>query len=313
MNYQNKILLRSLIVLMLLIGALYWVLAGNRGVLHIAGVEGPYSLVVREFRVFQCEQDECQFSLPMGKQTVCITKSGYYELCTELPIPWRRTLRFAPVLERIPTLVEDTTLFSIEPNIEIIRRDPLRILTDQGNEYFYDFIAGQLYKGTPGDEQDDALVAAFYQLENIRLAALGENIIVHTDQEVFLIDTGMNARQRIFTGESVQVKALDANTLAISDTERLVLFSPSTGRLTSLPFQTPVEWLALCTEDTLSFAAYTKTDTNIRFATFLIDSGIEREIMTAKVNDPYFSLQCVYEPNALGLTFEDGKRFLLRY
>ncbi len=312
MTYQNKNLLKVFALLLLMTAALYWVFAGNRGHVIIETIKSPYTLVIKDFRKFDCFDDACQFDIPFGKQQVCVQKAGFFESCQTITVPWRKQISFEPTLQRVPRLHVDKTPISIENDTAAINRDPLRTLTESGTQYFWQNSAGALMRGSPDMPESAELVTTFSQLPVTQIMAFGNDILVITAKEVFLVDPTAASRQRIFVGIDIAAKPLDDKIIALADANNLYLYNAVTKQQTKLPFFTPPAWLTTCDGNAL-VGAITETETNIRFFGFETATATENIITTAKLTDQIVSLTCANEPNAVALELESGKRVLLRY
>lgn len=313
MTYQTKNLLRILLLLLFLIGVFGWLLYGNRGYVVINNLKSPYTLVVPEYRQFVCYDDKCRFALPFGERQVCIQKEGFFEDCARLTIPWRKQLEYAPQLQRIPSLSQDKAPISIEPDAEAIDADPLRTVTADGKEYFFQADTGQLRRGSPQDVPSSKLIATFFQLSGVALTALENDIIVATQSEIFLVDTDRFSRQRIYAGTDISFAPLSAEYLAIAEADRLFLYRRSDEVITRLPFFTKPTWLALCDANSLIVSRMTEKNTETGFYRYDFVTGNETPITSATLHAADFSMECADEPEAVRLVFENEQRFLLRF
>lgn len=312
MKPQNKLLLGTFLLLLFMIILMFWLVIGNRGSLIITHLEGPYTLVVEKYRAFSCDSGSCRFSLPFGQHQICIVKPGYKESCQAVKILWRQDVSLQPELKKIPVLTDAPPRQASEQQADLFAANPLKTATAVGKQYFFQPASGELFEQVSVDESQSVRIATFNGLVDPQLFPLGENILILSQSEIFLVDTKRHARKRIYSGTTLSLKPLTDMLALIADVDKLLLYDATTGKSEVLPFVIPVGWAVIC-DDRKILAAANDTGGNIRFFQYDLASGTESPLTSAVGIIEDFSLRCGSAQNSVLLDFESGKRLELTY
>lgn len=252
--------------------------------------------------MFSCEENPCILHIPKGKQKICIRKENYEEICEEIVIPWKKTLSWSPLLQRLPTLN------TLQPeNIPQTQNPSLTARSDDGTLYQFQKENGKISRISPNKETEN--ITAFSNLDPIALLSFGDDLLLQTPTNVFLILTRNKRRYEIDSGKETKLRVLSPDLLFLEKGSVLFSFSKKDVIPQKLPFFFPIDQITLC-QDTLFFADVHGEE--VTFGSMDSIGKVKQEIFQGKLGSTEsFRLECGKDENELFILFGEKQGYQL--
>ncbi len=304
---QNKQFLLVIFILFILSGILYWVIWGNRSEL-IVQEEVPFQISVENFRRYDCRENPCHMKIPRGKKKICIKKTGYYPLCKNFLLPWRKITSWIPNLKRIPRIIGDKGEIDIEPKGK--QEESLSSYHENTQEKKYSFSneTGELFFISEQGEKQH--ITRFFGIQNPNMIPYKKNLFLYTDTEVFYIETEKRKKTRIFTGTDITLQSYPFDLAIISADDKLMKFNNQSKTFALLPFSASLRHIASCGKNTIFYAS--QEENILSFYQYHLHSEKGTKITSAK-GATNFTLECGSSDHEIRLIYENQDNKIIQF
>ncbi|QQS59809.1 hypothetical protein IPN35_02990 [Candidatus Peregrinibacteria bacterium] len=298
MKEQNRKLLIAILIFLAFVGILWWFFWGNRGMLSISG-NPPFLVDASHFRTFSCTENPCLLHIPQGERRFCLSKKNYEAACEEMSIPWRKTISWSPVLQKIPMLSPLSPEKIPKP-----QNDTLSVSLLDKSQYQFQKENETVVHLLPNGETEK--IGKFFNINPLSLLPFGNDLLLQTPDKLFLILVQKKRKYEIASGKDMLVRVMSPEILFFEKEDTLFSFTKTDILPKKLPFFFPLDHIALCKEDALFFSDIKNEEA--RFGSMDISGERIREIFHGKLSSKKeFRLECGENENELLILFgEEG-------